>query len=64
MKQLLVDSMICFSFDRPVTVNCPILVIKKMKTIKNITFVLEASNCTLLILTRNANNFKLYFLNE
>ena len=24
MKQLLVDSMLCFSFDRPVTDNCPI----------------------------------------
>ena len=29
MKQLLVDSIFCFSFDRPVTVNCPILVLKK-----------------------------------
>ena len=29
MKQLLVDSMRCFSFDRPVTDNCPILVLKK-----------------------------------
>ena len=27
MKQLLVDSMLCFSFDRPVTDNCPILVL-------------------------------------
>ena len=26
MKQLLVDSMLCFSFDRPVTDNCSILV--------------------------------------
>ena len=29
MKQLLVDSMHCFSFDMPVTDNCPILVLKK-----------------------------------
>ena len=29
VKQLLVDSMLCFSFDRPVTDNCPILVLKK-----------------------------------
>ena len=27
IKQLLVDSMLCFSFDRPVTDNCPILVL-------------------------------------
>ena len=27
MKQLLVDSMLCFSFDRPVTDNCLILVL-------------------------------------
>ena len=25
-----------FSFDRPVTVNCPILVMEKMKTVRNI----------------------------
>ena len=31
MKQLLVDSMLCFLFDRPVTGNCPILVLKKKK---------------------------------
>ena len=27
MKQLLVDSMLCFSFDRPVADNCPVLVL-------------------------------------
>ena len=39
VKQLLVDSMLCFSFDRPVTDNCPILVLKKKmyKIVKNIT---------------------------
>ena len=39
VKQLLVDSMLCFSFDRPVTDNCPILVLKKKmyKIEKNIT---------------------------
>ena len=38
VKQLLVDSMLCFSFERPVTDNCPILVLKKMYKIeKNIT---------------------------
>ena len=38
VKQLLVDSMLCCSFDRPVTDNCPILVLKKMYKIeKNIT---------------------------
>ena len=29
VKQLLVDSLLCVSFDRPVTDNCPILVSKK-----------------------------------
>ena len=39
MKQLLVDSMLCFRFDRPVTDNCPILILKKKmyKIEKNIT---------------------------
>ena len=38
VKQLLVDSMLCFSFDRQVTDNCPILVLKKKCTrLKNIT---------------------------
>ena len=38
MKQLLVDSMLCFSFDRPVADNCPILVLKKnVQDRKNIT---------------------------
>ena len=32
MKQLLVDYMHCFSFDMPVTDNCPILVLKKKCT--------------------------------
>ena len=32
MKQLFVGSMLCFSFDRPVTGNCPILVLKKKCT--------------------------------
>ena len=42
MKQLLVDSMLCFSFDRPVTDNCPILVLKKnVQDRKNITSVFE-----------------------
>ena len=31
MKQLLVDFMLCFSFDRPVTDNCPILVLNKKR---------------------------------
>ena len=34
MKQLLVDFMLCFSFDRPVTDNCPILVLKKCTRLK------------------------------
>ena len=38
VKQLLVDSMLCFSFDRPVTDNCNILVLKKIvQDWKNIT---------------------------
>ena len=38
VKQLLVDSMLCFSFDRPVTDNCPILVLgKNVQDLKNIT---------------------------
>ena len=43
VKQLLVDSMLCFSFDRrPVTYNCPILILKKKinkieKILQNIT---------------------------
>ena len=34
MKQLLMDSIFCFSFDRPVTDNCPILVLKKSTRLK------------------------------
>ena len=34
MKLLLVDSMLCFSFDGSVTDNCPILVLKKMYKIE------------------------------
>ena len=39
LKQVLVDSMLCFSFVRPVTDNCPILVLKKknVEDWKNIT---------------------------
>ena len=38
VKQLLVDSILCFLFDRPVTDNCPILVLKKnVQDWKNIT---------------------------
>ena len=38
VKQLLVDSMLCFSFDRPVTDNCRTLVLKKnVQDWKNIT---------------------------
>ena len=47
MKQLLVDFMLCFSFDRPVTDNCPILVLKKMYKIEKI--LPAASSCTHLI---------------
>ena len=36
VKQLMVDSMLCFSFDRPVTDNCPILALKKMYKIEKI----------------------------
>ena len=32
MKQLLADSMLCFSYDRPVTDNCPIFVLRKKGT--------------------------------
>ena len=51
MKQLLVDYMLCFSFDRPVTDsdNCPILVLKKMYTIEKI--LPAATSCTHLIST-------------
>ena len=49
MKQLLVDSMLCFSFDRPVTDNCLILVLKKMYKIETILPV--ATSCTHLIST-------------
>ena len=42
MKQFLVDYMLCFSFDRPVTDNCPISVLKKnVHDSKNITSGLE-----------------------
>ena len=34
VKLLLVDYMLCFSFDRPVTDNCPISVLKKMYKIE------------------------------
>ena len=47
MKQLLVDFMLCFSFDRPVTDNCPILVLKKMYKIEKI--LPAASSCSILI---------------
>ena len=49
MKQLLVDFMLCFSFDRPVTDNCPILVLKQMYKIEKI--LPAASSCTHLIST-------------
>ena len=49
MKQLLVDFMLCFSFDRPVADNCPILVFKKMYKIEKI--LPAASSCTHLIST-------------
>ena len=51
MKQLLlVDSMLCFSFDRPVTDNCPIFVLKKkMNKIEKI--LPAALSCTHLIST-------------
>ena len=58
MKQLLVDSMLCFSFDRPVTENCPILVTKKMYKIeKNITRGFELYPPDL---NRDANDLKAY----
>ena len=59
MKQLLVNSMLCFSCDRPVTVHCPILVMEKMKTMTNITrgFKLYPPD-----FKRDANDFKLFFL--
>ena len=49
VKQLLVDSMLCFSFDGPVTDNCPILVLKKMYKIEKI--LPAALSCTHLIST-------------
>ena len=49
VKQLLVDSMLCFLFDIPVTDNCPILVLKKMYKIEKILPV--DSSCTHLIST-------------
>ena len=50
MKQLLVDSMLCFSFDRPVTDNCPILVLKK--NVQDRKKILPAAlSCTHLIST-------------
>ena len=58
MKQLLVDFMLCFSFDRPVADNCPILVFKKMYKIeKNITsgFKLYPPD-----FNRDANDLKAY----
>ena len=50
VKQLLVHSMLCFLFDRPVTDNCPILVLEKLmyKIEKKIP---AASSCTNLIST-------------
>ena len=59
MKQLLVDSMLCFSFDRPVTDNCPILVLKKKCTRlkKNITSGFELYPPDL---NRDANDLKAY----
>ena len=56
VKQLLVDSTLCFSFDRPVTDNCPILVLKKMYKIEKILPV--ASSCTLLISTEMVISFQ------
>ena len=57
MKQLLVDFMLCFSFDRPVTDNCLILVLKKMYKIENITsgFKLYPPD-----FNRDANDLKAY----
>ena len=59
MKQLLVDSMLCFLCDRPVTVYCPILVMEKMKTMTSITRGLKLYPPDF---KRDANNFKVYFL--
>ena len=53
-----VDSMLCFSFDRPVTDNCPILVLKKnVQDWKNITsgFKLYPPD-----FNRDANDLKAY----
>ena len=50
VEQLLVDSMLCFSFDRPVTDNCPILIFKK-KMYKIQKILPAASSCTHLIST-------------
>ena len=58
MKQLLVDFMLCFSFDRPVADNCPILVFKKCTRLKkNITsgFKLYPPD-----FNRDANDLKAY----
>ena len=58
MKHLLVDSMLCFPFDRPVTDNCPILVLKKMYKIeKNITSGFELHTRDF---NRDANDLKAY----
>ena len=48
MKQLLVDSMLCFSFDRPVTDNCSILVLK-IKEYRIEKILPAALSCTHLI---------------
>ena len=53
MKQLLVDFMLCFSFDRPVTDNCPILVLKQMYKIEKILPAASDFN-------RDANDLKAY----
>ena len=58
MKQLLVDFMLCFSFDRPVTDNCPILVLKQMYKIEiNIT---SGFKLYLPDFNRDANDLKAY----
>ena len=58
MKLLLVDSMLYFSFDRSVTDNCPILVLKKMYKIeKNITSGFELYPPDF---NRDANDLKAY----
>ena len=56
MKHLLVDSMLCFSCDRPVTDNCPILVLKKMYKIEKI--LPAARSCTHQISTEMKVIFK------